>query len=134
LSSIRGTASRAATSVAPQASRTPGGHHRHQQQQQQRAQEEQEVVSAQRPRGERPAGNQAPRPENQQNHGQNNDRGRNNEGVATSGVDARDIINARCQGRLSNNADCFQALSSVLADAKYPKDFKPGVDGHYFPF
>ena len=42
MSSIRGTASRAATSVAPQASRTPGGHHRHQQQQQQRAQEEQE--------------------------------------------------------------------------------------------
>jgi predicted metal-dependent phosphoesterase TrpH len=35
LSSIRGTASRAATSATPQASRTPGGHRRRQQQQQQ---------------------------------------------------------------------------------------------------
>jgi hypothetical protein len=58
-------------------------------------------------------------------HGQNKDHGRNNEEIATSRIDARDIVNAKRQGRLSNNSDCFPVLSSVFADAQYPKDFKP---------
>jgi len=40
-------------------------------------------------------------------------------------VDAREIINDRSQGRLSDNADRFPAFSSIFADAEYPKDFKP---------
>ena len=83
---------------------------------------EQEVTSAQRPRGKRPVGNQALR--NQQNRDQNNGRGHNNEEVATYGVDARQIINARRQGCLSDNVDRFPALSSTFADAEYPKEFK----------
>jgi hypothetical protein len=99
--------------------RTPGGHRCHHQQQQQRVQEEQEVTSA-----ERPTGNQAPR---LQNFGQNNQRSHNNEEVATLGVDACEIINATRQGRLSDNADRFPALSSAFADAEYPKDFKLAI-------
>ena len=40
-------------------------------------------------------------------------------------MDAREIINDRSQGRLSDNADRFPAFSSIFADAEYPKDFKP---------
>ena len=104
---------------APQASRTPGGRHR--QQQNQRIQEEQEVASSQRPRGGQPAANQAPR--NQQNR--NNSRGHNHEEVADSGVDAREIINARRQAHLTYNSDRFPALSSAFDNVVYPKDFKP---------
>ena len=97
---------------------------------------EQEVTSAQRPRGKRPVGNQALR--NQQNRDQNNGRGHNNEEVATYGVDARQIINARRQGCLSDNVDRFPALSSTFADAEYPKDFKPAnfqkYDDKQYPF
>ena len=75
------------------------------------------------PQGRTTCGNQAPW--NQPNRGQNNARGHNNEEVATFGVDARQIINARRQGCLSDNADRFPALSSSIADAEYLKDFKP---------
>ena len=120
LSSLHGTRSRATASIAPQASRTPGGHHR-QQQHNRRNQEEQEVTSGQRPWGGQPAANQAPRP--QQNR--NNSRGHNHEEVADSGMDARDIINARRQAHLADSSYRFPALSSVFDNVEYPKDFKP---------
>ena len=40
-------------------------------------------------------------------------------------MDARDIINARRRAQLADNSDRFPALSSVLDNVEYQKDFKP---------
>ena len=40
-------------------------------------------------------------------------------------MDARDIINARCQAHLADSSYHFPALSSVFDNVEYPKDFKP---------
>ena len=121
LSSLHGTQSRATAIVVPQASRTPGGHHHQLQQQNQRNQEDQEVASSHHPRAGQPTANQAPRPQ----PNCNNNCGRNHKEVADSGIDARDIINARRQAHLADNSDRFPALSSVFDNVEYPKDFKP---------
>ena len=40
-------------------------------------------------------------------------------------MDARHIINARCQAHLVDNSDRFPALSSIFGNVEYTKDFKP---------
>jgi len=119
LSSLHGTRSRATATVIPQASRTPRGHNR--QQQNQRNQEDQEVASSHRPRGIQPPANEVPGPQ----PNRNNNRGQNQEEVADSIMDARDIINARRRAHLADNSDRFPALSSIFDNIEYPNDFKP---------